>query len=309
MRILVTGGAGFIGSHLVDKLIVDNNVTVVDNLSSGRMENINQHLDKKNFRFLKHDVVTNNIDYCFEKIDEVWHLAAEPDVRTAIKDTKKDIYQNFIATYNILESMKKNNVKRIVYTSSSAIYGEAKTIPTPEDYPTSPISLYGATKLTCEALISAYSHTFDIEGKIFRLANIIGPRSIRGVTYEFVQKLKQNSKELEVLGDGNQKKSYLYIDDCIDGMITGVKNGKERLNVYNIGSEDQLTVKEIAQIVSNKMKVNPKFRFTGGERGWKGDPPLMLLSISKIEALGWKPKHTSKMSVEKTAEQYIANHI
>lgn len=307
MKILVTGGAGFIGSHLVDRLIEEGNeVTVLDNLSSGRKEFIQQHFNNPKFRFFQVDLLVDKIDNYFKSIDEVWHLAANPDVRAALKNTKTDVDQNILVTYNVLEAMRKNKIKKIIFTSSSTVYGEAKQIPTPEDYsPLLPISLYGASKLACEALISAYCHTFDMKGVIFRLANVIGPRSTHGVIYDFISKLKKNPNQLEILGNGNQKKSYLYIDDCIEGMIIGVKNAKERFEIFNIGSSDWIAVKEIAEIICEKMKVRPVFKFTGGKRGWKGDIPLMHLDISKIRKLGWKPKHNSENSVKLTIAHFL----
>jgi UDP-glucose 4-epimerase len=308
MRILVTGGAGFIGSHLVDKLIeLGNEVIVLDNLSSGKKEFIQKHFKNPNFKFYKVDLLTDKINDYFKNIDEVWHLAANPDVRAALKDTKIDINQNILLTHNVLEAMRENDVKKIFFTSSSTVYGEANKIPTPENYsPLMPISLYGSTKLACEALISSYCKTFDLNGIVFRLANIVGPKSTHGIIHDFINKLMRNPVELEILGDGNQRKSYLYIDDCIDAMITASENLKEEFDVYNVGSEDWITVKEIAKIVCEKLKLNPEFKFTGEERGWKGDVPKMLLDISKIKKIGWKPKYNSKDAIEITVENMVS---
>jgi len=300
-QIVVTGGAGFIGSHLVDRLIREGNkVIVLDNLSTGRREFIQQHFKDPNFKFHNVDLLAGRFSKYFKDVEEVWHLAANPDVRAALKDTRIDVEQNFLATYNVLEAMKKMKVKRIIFTSSSTVYGEAKQVPTPEGYsPLTPISLYGATKLACEALISAYSHTFDMEAVIFRLANIVGSRSTHGVVWDFIDKLRRNPDELEILGDGNQKKSYLYIDDCIEAMLVSTeKCSQERVNMYNVGSEDWITVKEIAEIVCEEMRLNPNFRFTGGKRGWEGDVPLMLLDVSKLKKLGWRPKYKSRDAIK-----------
>lgn len=308
MRILVTGGAGFIGSHLVDKLIeLGNEVIVLDNLSSGKKEFIQKHFKNPNFKFYKVDLLKEKINDYFKNVDEVWHLAANPDVRAALKDTKIDINQNILLTHNVLEAMRENDVKKIFFTSSSTVYGEANKIPTPENYsPLMPISLYGSTKLACEALISSYCKTFDLNGIVFRLANIVGPRSTHGIIHDFINKLMKNPVELEILGDGNQRKSYLYIDDCIDAMITASENLKGEFDVYNVGSEDWITVKEIAKIVCKKLKLNPEFKFTGEERGWKGDVPKMLLDISKIKKIGWKPKYNSKDAIEITVENIVS---
>jgi UDP-glucose 4-epimerase len=303
-RVLVTGGAGFIGSHLVDRLIKEGNeIIVLDNLSSGKKEFIQHHFNNPNFKFYKVDLLTDEINGYFKGVDEVWHLAANADVRKALKDTEVDIKQNILVTYRVLEAMRKNNVKKIIFTSSSTVYGEAKKIPTPENYPCKPISLYGVSKLACEGLISAYVHTFDLNAVIFRLANIIGHRLTHGVIYDFIQKLKRNPNELEILGDGNQKKSYLYVEDCVNGMIFASRKVKSNLEIFNLGSEDWITVKEIAEIVYKELNLNPKLRFGESDRGWKGDVPLMLLDISKIKKLGWKPRYNSKEAVELTVKE------
>ncbi len=306
-KILVTGGAGFIGSHLVDRLIEENHeIIVLDDLSTGKKEFIEQHFNNPHFKFYKVNLVSDDIDKYFKDVDEVWHLAANADVRSALKDTSKDIQNNIIATYRVLEAMRKNCVKKIFFTSSSTVYGEAKKIPTTENYsPLKPISLYGATKLSCEALISAYSHIFGISGIIFRLANIIGPRSTHGVIYDFIRKLKQNPNELEILGDGNQKKSYMYIEDCINAFLLVREKISSDFEVFNVGNDDWLTVKEIAEIVCGVLGVNPVFKFTGGKQGWKGDVPLMFLDIKKLRSLGFKLKYNSREAVKKTVNALV----
>lgn len=305
-KILVTGGAGFIGSHLVDKLIKESEVIVLDNLSTGKEDNIKQHFNNPNFQFHKVDLVKEKICTYFKDVDVVWHLAANPDVKAALKNTRVDIDQNILATYRVLEAMRKSNVKKIIFTSSSAVYGEANKIPTPEDYgPLMPISLYGASKLSCEVLISAYCHTFDMDAVILRLANIIGPRSAHGVIFDFIVKLKENPNELEILGNGNQKKSYLYIYDCIDAMLIAAERAKNQVEIFNVGSEEWVTVKEIAKIVCEELKLNPKFRFTGGKRGWKGDVPAMLLDITRIKKFRWKPQWKLSDALRETIRWYI----
>jgi UDP-glucose 4-epimerase len=307
MRILITGGAGFIGSHLVDKLIEQGNeVIVLDNLSTGRKENIEQHLNSSKFQFYQVNILTDKIDNYFKNIDEVWHLAANPDVRAALINPKVDVDQNILVTFNILEAMRKNNVKRILFISSSTVYGEARQIPTPENYsPLIPISLYGASKLACEALISAYHHTFVMSAIIFRLANIIGPRLTHGVICDFINKLKQNPNKLEILGNGNQKKSYLYVDDCIDAMLLANEKVRSDFEIFNVGNNDWITVKQIAKIVCKKLNLQPILNFTGGKQGWKGDIPLMLLDIGKIKKFtDWKPKINSYNAIQRTLNSF-----
>jgi len=302
MKALVTGGAGFIGSHLVDELIRHGRtVRVLDNLSAGKEEFIERHFNNPNFEFFKTDLLNDDIDEYFKEIDRVFHLAANPEVRIGAENTSIDMEQNVMVTHNVLEAMRKERVKSIVFTSSSTVYGEAD-IPTPENYtPLRPISLYGASKLACESMISAYCHTFGMNAVVLRLANVIGKRSTHGVTRNFVDSLKKNPDELKILGNGLQNKSYIYITDFIKAMLLAVGNSEKPFDVFNIGSEDQINVKRIAEIVSQEMGLNPKFAFAGGKRGWKGDIPVMLLDISKIEKLGWKPEYSSEEAVRKTA--------
>ena len=311
MKILVTGGAGFIGSHLVDRLVAQKHeVIVFDNLSSGKLEFIQRHMDSGKIRFVKGDLMNaKEIDAAIPGTEIVWHLAANPDVKLGASDTRVHLDQNIIATYNLLESMRKNGVKKIGFTSTSTVYGEASQIPTPETYgPCVPISLYGASKLACEALISAYCGTFDMESALFRFANIVGPRSTHGVIFDFIRKLREKPKGLEILGDGKQTKSYCYIDDCIEGMVFGWEHKKEKIAVLNVGSTDWIDVKGLADIVSKEMKLKPKYKFAGGidgGRGWKGDVRMMMLSVEKMKALGWKPKYGSAESIALTARSIL----
>jgi UDP-glucose 4-epimerase len=310
---LVTGGAGFIGSHLVDALMArKTNVSVFDNLSSGIMTNIKQWLSNSNFTLIKRDLL-NLTDFAKLKHNNyklIFHLAANPEVRVGSTNPDMHFHQNIVATHNLLEYVRKAKSKpTIIFTSTSTVYGEATKIPTPEEYaPLKPISTYGASKLACEALISAYAYTYGFKAIIYRLANIVGPRSKHGVIYDFVQKLNENPKELEILGDGTQNKSYLYVTDCIEAMLLGLEKTRNQVEIYNIGSADQINVKTIAEIVIKEMKLdNVKLKFTGGVdggRGWKGDVKNMLLDITKIKSLGWKPKYNSKQAVEKAVRHF-----
>jgi len=300
MKCVVTGGAGFIGSHLVDRLLGQGHeVTVIDNLSSGRLEFIGHHFPDDHFNFIKLDISGDQLIKDLKGADIVYHLAANPDVRVGAEDTKIHLKQNIIATYNVLESMRSFGVKKIAFTSTSTVYGEAAVVPTPEGYgPLMPISLYGASKLACEALISSYCYTFDMTSWLFRFANIIGDRSTHGVIYDFAMKLKNDPTRLTILGDGRQSKSFLLVDDCVDAMLFAVEKQNEPVNIYNIGSEDRIGVTDIARIVAKEMGLNGvRLDYTGGDRGWTGDVPFMGLSIDRIKALGWRPKHNSEDSV------------
>jgi len=308
MKALVTGGAGFIGSHLIDALLSKGyEVSCIDNFSSGKREFIEHNLERIELYegdLLRQQDISKAIDGC----DVVFHLAANPDVRIGAINTRTHVDNGILATYNLLEEMRKKSINKIIFTSSSTVYGEASIIPTPENYgPLIPISLYGAAKLAAEALISSYCHTFDMEAIIYRFANVVGPRSTHGVIYDFIKKLRKNPQELEILGDGKQRKSYLYVDDCIDAMLFGMEKAKEKVEIFNIGSEDWVEVKEIADIVSEEMGLKPEYRFTGGidGRGWKGDVKFMRLDISKLKNMGWKPKYSSREAIRLTAKWLI----
>jgi UDP-glucose 4-epimerase len=313
---LITGGAGFIGSHLVDRLIESGvNVTVLDNLSNGRLNNVSRWLKDSRFKFIMGDMLNpSDVKKSMGDCEIVFHLAANPDVRIGAFNTRIDYEQNILATYNLLEAMKESKYcKSIVFTSTSTVYGEAKKMPTPEDYgPLKPISLYGASKLACEGLISGYSHLFGFKSVICRLANIVGPRSGHGVIYDFISKLRSNPKTLEILGDGTQRKSYLYVEDCVEALLTALEKSDEQVEIYNVGSEDTVNVATIARIVIEEMGLsNVEIKCTGGVdggRGWKGDVKEMLLDISKIRRLGWKPKLNSMEAVRRTAK-YIISEI
>ena len=301
--ILVTGGAGFIGSHLVERLLLDNEVTVLDNFSSGRIEFLEPYRDIPDFHLLTGDLMNPKIlDNAVSGKDFIFHLAANPDVKLGSEDTHVHLEQNVLATYNLLEAMRKNDVRQMAFTSTSTVYGEAAQVPTPEDYgPLLPISLYGASKLSCEALISSYCHTFQMQSWIYRFANIVGERGTHGVLVDFIRKLRENSGKLEILGSGKQRKSYLEVKDCVCAMIHAVEHSTGEVNVFNIGSEDSVDVTEIADIVVGQMGLDGvEYNYTGGidGRGWRGDVKLMLLSIEKIKMLGWSPELGSARALE-----------
>jgi len=313
-KVLVTGGAGFIGSHLVDKLMTKNyEVTVFDNLSSGRLKNLEKWLHNKNFTFIEGDLKNpKSVEKAIQKTDLVFHFAANPEVKAGETDPRVHFEENLLATFNLLEAARKNrSAQAIVFASTSTVYGEATVFPTPEDYgPSIPISTYGASKQGAEALMSAYAYTFDMHTLILRFANIVGPRATIGVVLDFIRKLRENSSQLEVLGDGTQNKSYLYIDDCVEAIFYTVNRflkKNERVDIYNVGSADYVSVKRIAQLVAEEMDIPPpKLIFTGGVdggRGWKGDVKTMHLSIDKLLKLGWKPKLNSEEAVRMTVKK------
>ncbi len=315
-RSLVTGGAGFIGSHLTERLLKEGcKVTVLDNFSSGKLENIQHLLSNPSLTIIKEDLKkTAKLKSIVKNCEVIFHLVANPEVRIGETDPKIHFEENIVTTLNLLETLRNSQTtKTLVFTSTSTVYGEASQIPTPEEYgPLIPISTYGASKLSCEALITSYAHTFNHKALILRLANIVGPRSNHGVIPDFIKKLKTNPNSLEILGDGNQQKSYLYITDCIDAIMHAtnkfVKTGK-KVEIYNVGSSDQITVKKIAEIVTQEMKLeNVSFQFTGGVnggRGWKGDVKNMHLAVNKLLKTGWKPKYNSEQATRLTTQAIL----
>jgi UDP-glucose 4-epimerase len=312
LKVLVTGGAGFIGSHLVDHLIqAGKEVRVIDNLASGSRENLAKWNDDPRLEFLKVDLLgAASLDGALRGCDEVYHLAANPEVNIKNASPEDHFRQNIEATYNLLEAMRRSKEQKfIVFTSSSTVYGEAEVIPTKEDYgPLVPISLYGASKLACEALLTAYASIYGFRAVLYRLANVVGPRSNHGVIYDFVHKLRDNPDELEVLGDGSQSKSYLFVDDCIAGLLKGIERGNQ-VDIYNIGSWDRTNVLEIAETVKDEMGLNDaKISLTGGVdggRGWRGDVKVMQLDMSELRSVGWKPKYGSAEAVRLTVRSVI----
>ncbi|HWG91002.1 MAG TPA: NAD-dependent epimerase/dehydratase family protein [Candidatus Thermoplasmatota archaeon] len=310
--VLVTGGAGFIGSHLIDRLLADGHrVRCYDNFTSGKREFLAHHAKNPNLQIIGGDVMERAaLAEAMKGVDLVFHLAANPDVRIGATSSRIHLDQNVIATYEVLEAMRAAGVRRLGFTSTSTVYGETDRIPTPEDFgPLFPISLYGASKLACEALISGYAHTFDFETVSYRFANVVGPRSTHGVTYDFYHKLRADPKRLEILGDGRQKKSYVHVSDTVEAMVHTMRMAKAKAEVFNIGSRDAITVTEIANLVVAEMGLKDvTYHFTGGVdggRGWKGDVKVMRLDTSKLERTGWHPKMGSAESIAATARALV----
>jgi len=310
MKCVVTGGAGFIGSHLVDRLLEDGySVTAIDNLSCGKLENIHRHskLDFKKIDITNSRQIDNLLKHGY---DAVFHLAAHANIRRSLEDYRVDLDNNVIGTLNILEAMMKNNVEDFVFASSSAVYGEAAVKPTPEDYSPTQTSLYGASKLACEAFAEAYTEFSPTKVWAYRFANVVGERCSRGVVGDFVRKLLKNPKELEILGNGKQSKEYLYVKDCVNGILTGYHNSSNKTNIFNLGMENQTIVDEVATIVIAEMGLsNVNRKYTGGERGWIGDNPIVELSLEKIKNLGWKTKVSSEEALRRTTKWNIENEM
>jgi UDP-glucose 4-epimerase len=310
MKYFITGCAGFIGSSLVDRLLSDGlHVVGYDNFSTGRDEFVATALQNKNFALIRGDVLDlPALTEAMRGADFVFHLAANADVRFGTEHPRKDLEQNTIATYNVLEAMRANNVKRIAFSSTGSVYGEAKVIPTPEDAPF-PVqtSLYGASKLAGEGLIAAYCEGFGFTGYIFRFVSILGERYSHGHVFDFYQKLLRTPEELHILGDGHQRKSYLYVQDCIDAILFAVDKSQEKVNIYNLGTDEYCEVNDSIGWISEHLGLNPEKKYSGGERGWIGDNPFIFLDTTKIRSLGWKPKLTIHQGIIRTLEYLQAN--
>jgi len=310
MKYFITGGAGFIGSHIVDRLIsIGNSVVVYDNFSTGQKKFIEAHLKNPKFRFIKGDILNlRALAKAMKGSDFVFHLAANADVRGGIKDTYVDLEENTIGTRNVLEAMRINKIKKIAFSSSAVVYGEPKIFPTPENSELIQTSLYGASKLAGEALIEAYCNYYRMQAWIFRFVSWVGERYTHGVVFDFVKKLRKNPKELKILGDGKQKKSYLYVKDGVEGIFFGINHFNERVNIFNLGHKDYMDVKKLSDIVISEMGLkNVKKRFTGGKRGWIGDSPFVHLDIGKLEKAGWKPKVSIEEGIRRTARYLLEN--
>jgi UDP-glucose 4-epimerase len=313
MHKLITGGAGFIGSHLVDYLLTKNhNVIVLDNRPDHVKNNLTHVLTHPNLQIFYGDCTCfTDVENAIQDVDVVFHLAANPDVRSTLHNPELCYRHNVNSTFTLLEAFRRSSATTIVFTSTSAVYGDPKTIPTSEDHPTQPISLYAASKVASEAFISAYAHSFDKQGIILRLANVVGARSTHGVIYDFIRKLQTDPTQLEILGDGTQIKSYFHIDDCIDAINVALETTKTPVSILNVGSNDHITVTELANIIVREMQLeNVELRYTGGVdggRGWTGDVKCMLLDTQQLKKFGWTCRFNSKESVRRTVHTVIQN--
>jgi UDP-glucose 4-epimerase len=301
LRIFVTGGAGFIGSALVDRLAAGGaSVTAYDNLSLGRREHLAGAMATGRCALVEADLLDPAaLAAAIAGHDAVFHLAANSDISLGREETNRDLRQGTLATFNVLDAMRAAGIREVVLASTSAIYGEATPQPTREDAgPLLPISLYGASKLACEALVSAFAHNFGMRGWIFRFANVVGARATHGAVYDFIRKLRSDPRELEVLGDGLQAKPYLFVDDCVDGMLFGWKHARDEVNVFNLAVDGATSVAEIADLVRAEMGLpTARIAFTGGARGWPGDVSQVRLDPSRLAALGWRARRSSTDAV------------
>jgi UDP-glucose 4-epimerase len=310
VRAFVTGGAGFIGSHLVDRLLAGGHeVTVYDNLSTGRRRFLEGASAHAGFRLVEGDIQdASALSRAVAGHDQVFHLAANADVRHGTAHPRRDLEQNTIATWNVLEGMRAHGVRRIAFTSTGSVYGEPDVFPTPESCPfPEQTSLYGASKAAAEGLLSAYCHGFGFEARVFRLVSALGERYQHGHVLDFMRKLRANPEEIEVLGDGRQRKSYLYVLDVVDAMLLGVARATGPFVALNIGHDQYCMVDESLGWITERLGLAPRRRYTGGTRGWVGDSPFILLDASRIRALGWSPTLSVRDAVLRTVDDITAN--
>lgn len=309
-KIFVTGAAGFIGSNLVDRLLRDSkNVVGFDNFSTGQRKFLDGALKNKNFKLVEGDNLdVSALTKAMAGCDTVFHLAANADVRFGLEHPKKDLEQNTIATFNVLEAMRANSIKKIAFSSTGSVYGEAEKIPTPEDAPF-PIqtSLYAASKISGEGLISSYCEGYGFEGYIFRFVSILGERYTHGHVFDFYKQLSEHPDFLKVLGDGTQRKSYLYIGDCVEAMLHVInpgtaKKAKHRVEIYNLGTDEYVQVNNSIKYICDALKLKPKLEYSGGNKGWVGDNPFIFLDTKKIRATGWKTSLTIEQGIVRTLE-------
>jgi UDP-glucose 4-epimerase len=304
-HVIVTGCAGFVGSNLVDRLLDEGHKVIgIDNFSTGQRRFLEKALESDKFILVEGDLLdTHKMKSVFGGGDYVIHLAANADVRFGTDHPRRDLEQNTIATYNVLEAMRANGIKRIVFSSTGSVYGEAEVIPTPENAPF-PIqtSLYGASKLAGEALITAYCEGFGFQSWIFRFVSILGERYTHGHIFDFYKQLKEDPTQLRVLGNGKQRKSYLYIQDCIDAMLLAVDKANGKVNIFNLGVDGYCEVNDSIGWISRALGLNPMLNYSGGDRGWIGDNPFIFLDTKKIQGLGWAPKCSISEGVGRTVE-------
>ncbi|HYB78198.1 MAG TPA: NAD-dependent epimerase/dehydratase family protein [Thermoplasmata archaeon] len=306
--VVVTGGAGAIGSVLVRSLLDRaSEVRVIDNLSSGRREHLVASRSGQEAHLTVADLKEpSSYASTFRGARVVWHLATNPDIRKGLREPGLDLEEGTRTTFHVLEAMRQHDVPKVVFSSSSVVYGHPTVLPTPEEYgPLQPESLYGAAKLAAEGLLSAYAHSYGMSVHIFRFANIIGPNMTHGILPDFFEKLRRDPTRLEVLGDGRQSKSYLRTEDCVEGMLLATERAHDRVNLFNLGNVDQISAREIGEKVALAHGGRARIECTGGVRGWAGDVPVQLLSIRKIEGLGWKPRWNSSEAVDHTIEEMM----
>jgi UDP-glucose 4-epimerase len=310
LRAFITGAAGFIGSTLADRLLADGHeVVAFDNFSTGQEQFIAPARGNPRYRLVRADLQDlDTLRTAMDGSEIVFHLAANADVRFGTDHPRRDLEQNTIVTWNVLEAMRSLGIRRIAFSSTGSVYGEAKVIPTPEDCPF-PVqtSLYGASKVAAEGLIQAYCEGFGMESYIFRFVSIMGERYTHGHVFDFYKQLLEHPDELRVLGNGTQRKSYLYVQDCVDAILLALERASARVNIFNLGTNEYCELKHSIQWICERLGLQPTLTYTGGDRGWIGDNPFIFLDCGRMRALGWRPKLTIQQAVVRTVEYLQTN--
>lgn len=305
MRYFVTGCAGFIGSNFVDRLLADGHAVVgYDNFSTGHQDFLQKAFSNQRFQLIRGDTLNvEALTRAMAGTDIVIHLAANADVRFGTQHPEKDLQQNTVATFNVLEAMRKIDTRRIAFASTGSIYGEPRVFPTPEDAPF-PVqtSLYGASKLAAEGLIAAYCEGFGFQGFIFRFVSILGERYTHGHVFDFYKQLRAHPDELRVLGNGQQRKSYLYVQDCVDAVLLALEKADGAVNIFNLGTDEYCEVNDSIRWICESLGATPRLVYSGGDRGWIGDSPFIFLDTSRIRSLGWQPKLRIRDAVIRTLD-------
>lgn len=310
MKIFIAGGAGFIGSHFVNNLIImpENEITIFDNFSSGQRWHLGPHLENRRLKIVEGDLKDlPAIESAIAGTDRVYHFASNPDIAKAMVQPDVDFWEGTFLTQNLLEAIRKAKVPELVYASGSGVYGDVGERYVTEDHaPMLPISPYGASKLACEVTIHAYCHMFELKARVFRFANVVGGRQTHGVAYDFIRKLRTNPKRLEILGDGNQSKSYIHVDDIVNGISYFVTKAKSRYEYYHLATEDYLTVRMIADLVAEEMGLSDiEYVFSGGDRGWKGDVPVVRFDLAKVHSHGWQASNTAAEAMRRAIRSML----
>ena len=310
MHFFVTGAAGFIGSNLIDRLLMQGDSVVgYDDLSTGRRQFLSSASQNADFRFVEGDLLDRSLlKELMGRADIVVHLAANADVRFGLNHPEKDLEQNTIATFNVLEAMRANDNKTIAFASTGSVYGEATVFPTPETaaFPVQ-TSLYGASKMACEGLISAYAEGYSFKAYIFRFVSILGERYTHGHVFDFVKSLSVDASQLRILGNGNQRKSYLYVGDCVEAILVALARVHDKVNIFNLGVDSYCDVNELVGWITERLGVKPRLSYSGGDRGWVGDNPFIFLDTKQIRSLGWTPKLTIREAVGRTVDWLKSN--
>ena len=310
MKYFVTGGAGFIGSNMVDALLEsqDSEAVVFDNFASGKLSHVEHHLKDRRFRLIEGDLLDlPKLKSAIAGSDFVFHFAANADIAKSMIETDLDLRLGVIATYNVMEAMRLNGIRQVAYSSGSGVYGDVGLTQTTEDFgPLLPISMYGASKLGAEGLISAFCHMFDMQSWVFRFANVVGRRQTHGVGFDFIRKLRNDHTRLEILGDGNQSKSYIHIGDVLTAILFVIRRSQDAVNVFNVATDDYITVNDIAEVVIDEMGLGGvEIVHAGGKRGWKGDVPVVRFDLTKAHALGWKAKRSSAEAIRLSIKELL----